>query len=96
MCNTSTDAPVMRGCGRIVQDLNGCLAPVDIKKNAVSRTALDVAVLLIGGAATPELAQHLVGRATPDAAGKARPTAIRLIALNYVMVNKRCGAVLPE
>src|SRR3989338_1181184 len=32
---------------------------------------------------------HLVGRATPDAAGKARPTVNHLTVMNYVKLNNR-------
>jgi len=32
---------------------------------------------------------HLVGRATPDAAGKARPTVNHLTVMNYVKLNNK-------
>src|SRR3989304_2793214 len=35
---------------------------------------------------------HLVGRATPDAAGKARPTGKHLTIMNYLKLNKFCAA----
>src|SRR3989337_4127997 len=40
---------------------------------------------------------HLVGRATPDAAGKARPTVNHLTAMNYVILNngRNHGPITP-
>jgi len=47
--NTPDNPPIIIGCFSIVLYLNGQSMPVFTKKNTVTRTVLDVAVLLIGG-----------------------------------------------